>query len=109
MKRAVRLLLPLLLVLAYVLRTAGERDLHARHRRQRFDRGRGPDELPVAGEQFSALLDQVSDAAHGGHDASRHAGLEPLPELLREFQGLGRDRGLVKVDGQALAFHQDPA
>jgi hypothetical protein len=38
---------------------AGERHLHARHRRQRLDRGRGPDELPVTGEEFSALFDQL--------------------------------------------------
>ena len=36
---------------------AGERDLDAAHRRQRFDRGRGPDELPVAGEQLAAGFD----------------------------------------------------
>ena len=39
---------------------AGERDLHARHRRQRFNRRRSPEELPIAGEQLSPLLDHVS-------------------------------------------------
>ena len=39
---------------------AGKGDLQPRHRRQRLDRGRGPDELPVAGEQLSALLRSAS-------------------------------------------------
>ena len=45
---------------------AGERHFHARHRRQRLDRGRGPDELPVAGEELSPLFDQLR-IDFGGH------------------------------------------
>src|SRR5439155_20332727 len=45
---------------------AGKRHFHARHRRQGFDRGRGPDELPLAGEEFSALFDQLR-IGFGGH------------------------------------------
>ena len=56
---------------------AGKRHLHARHRRQRLDRGRGPDELPVAGEEFSPLFDQLR-IGFGGHakvlDSRRHCG-----------------------------------
>jgi hypothetical protein len=33
---------------------------------RRLDRGRGPDEAPVAGEQFSALFDQLR-IGFGGH------------------------------------------
>src|SRR5205823_2038062 len=46
--------------------TAGKCDLQARNRRQGLDRGRGPEELPVAGEQLSPLFDQLRIDV-GGH------------------------------------------
>src|SRR5450432_889658 len=45
---------------------AGKGHFHARHWRQRFDRRRSPEELPVAGEKFSPLFDQLR-IGFGGH------------------------------------------
>src|SRR6185369_8483318 len=39
--------------------------IDARHRRQRLDRGRRPDEPPVAGEQLSSLFDQPAIDVRG--------------------------------------------
>src|SRR5215472_382200 len=44
---------------------ACEGDLDGTHRWQRLDRGRGPCELPVAGEEDPALLDQLRIAING--------------------------------------------
>src|SRR5439155_26495636 len=64
--------------------TAGKGDLHARDRRQCFDRGRGPEELPVAGEQLSPLFDQlrIDGGGHAKVPFFVMAGLVPAIHVL---------------------------